>query len=323
MKNIAVVCGGNPGEFEISIGSAQTVLANLDKSEFNPFMIVIKNADWFYEKDGLRYVVDKNDFSITVDGRKIKFDGIFNAIHGTPGEDGKLQGYFDTLNLPYTSCNAATSALTFNKYFCNLFVNSYGIKTANSLSFTRDENISESEVIEKLGLPVFIKPVESGSSVGITKVKNKEDFQKAVETAFAICDRILIEEFIQGRELTCGIINKSKELIVLPLCEIVSKNEYFDYHAKYTEGMADEITPADFTEEVEQDAKALSSFLYRKMDCNGFVRFDYILTDEELYFIEVNTIPGISKASILPKMADAYGMSLSQLFSIAVNNMFD
>lgn len=321
-KNIAIVCGGNSGEYAISVGSAKAVSVNLDKTKFRSFLVIVRGADWYYEKDQVHYQIDKNDFSLKVDGEHIKFDGVFNAIHGSPGEDGKLQGYFDTIGIPYTSCNLATSALTFNKYFTNRFVDSFGIKTANSFSFTRKDFIDKKKILDELGLPVFIKPAESGSSVGVSKVKKVEDFEKAVDLAFEVGDRIMIEEFIDGREIACGLINKGKELIVFPLTEIVSSNEFFDYEAKYTIGGADEITPGDFTEEVEQDVKTLSSFLYRKMDCKGFVRFDYILSENELFFLEVNTIPGITEASIMPKMADAYGMSFNEFLDIATENLF-
>ena len=321
-KNIAVVCGGNPGEYEISIGSANVVSKNLDNKKYIGYQIVIKGSDWYYEKDGSKYPVDKNDFSLNLDGEKVIFDGVFNAIHGTPGEDGKLQGYFDMIGIPYTSANHATSGLTFNKHFCNRFVNSYGIKSANSLSFTVKDKVEKEEVIKSLGLPLFVKPAESGSSVGISKVNSETEFDEAVKNAFVEGERILIEEFIKGREIACGLINKRNELIVFPLTEIVSKKDFFDYEAKYTAGLADEITPAEVTEEVEQDIKTLSTFLFREMDCKGFVRFDYILTENDFYFLEVNTIPGISEASIMPQMAKAYGMSIGDFFSIALDNLF-
>jgi len=321
-KNIAIVCGGNPGEYDISIGSANVVSKNLESKKYIGYQIVIKGGDWYYEKDGAKYPVDKNDFSLNFDGEKVIFDGVFNAIHGTPGEDGKLQGYFDMIGLPYTSANHATSGLTFNKHFCNRFVNSYGVKSANSLSFTRKDKVEKEEVIKSLGLPLFVKPAESGSSVGISKVNAETEFDEAVKNAFAEGERILIEEFIKGREIACGLVNRGNELIVFPLTEIVSKKDFFDYEAKYTAGLADEITPAEVTEEIEQDIKTLSTFLFREMDCKGFVRFDYILTENDFYFLEVNTIPGISEASIMPQMAKAYGISIGDFFSIALDNLF-
>lgn len=323
MKNIAIVCGGNSGEFEISVGSGQMVAKNLDKNLYNGYLIVIRNKEWYFEDNaGKRHEIDKSDFSLNIDGEKVNFDGIFNAIHGTPGEDGKLQGYFDILGLPYTSCNLATSALTFNKFYCNRYVNSFGIQTAKGFSFSRGEQINFSEVIEKLGLPLFVKPAESGSSVGITKVNMEDELDEAISFAFSESDRILIEENVAGREIACGVLKKAKELIVFPLTEITTKNDFFDYEAKYTHGMADEITPAIIDEEAEQDIKTLSSFLFRQMDCKGFVRFDYILTENDLYFLEVNSIPGMTEASIIPKMAEAFGMDMKEFFSIAIENMF-
>jgi D-alanine-D-alanine ligase len=321
-KNIAIVCGGNTGEYDISISSAGVVSKNLDRKKYNGYLIIIEGSDWYFEKKGIKYPVDKNDFSLKMDGEKVIFDGVFNAIHGTPGEDGKLQGYFDMIGIPYTSSNHATSALTFNKHFCNRFVNSYGIKSANSLSFTRKDKIDKEEVIKSLGLPLFIKPGESGSSVGISKVNVEAEFDEAVKIAFGEGERILIEEFIKGREIACGLVNKGNELIVFPLTEIVSKKDFFDYEAKYTDGLAEEITPAEVSEEVEQDIKTLSSFLFREMDCKGFVRFDYILAEDDLYFLEVNTVPGISEASIMPKMAGAFGMSIGDFFNIVLANLF-
>lgn len=324
VKNIAIVCGGDSGEYDISIGSADTVSRHLDESRYKGFPVIIKGSNWYYKGDAsILHPIDKNNFSTNVDGSIVHFDGIFNAIHGTPGEDGKLQGYFDIIGIPYTSCNHVTSALTFNKYFCNRFVNSFGIKTADSVSFAKGDQIDHDKLIEKLNLPLFVKPVESGSSVGISKVNHKNELENAIDIAFAEGDRIIIEEFIKGREIACGLINKGKELIVFPLTEIISKKDFFDYEAKYTKGMADEITPADLPEEVEQDIKTLSSFLFREMDCKGFVRFDYILSENELYFLEINSIPGITAASIMPKMAQSYGMSIREFFNIALDNLFE
>ena len=195
-KNIAIVCGGYSGEYEISIGSAQMVKQHLDESKYSGYLIIIRKESWIYESGGDQFNIDKTDFSLDLEGDKIYFDGVFNAIHGTPGEDGKLQGYFDMLGIPYTSCNPATSAMTFNKHFCNRFVNSYGIKTADSMSFSNLEEIDDDDIVENLGMPVFVKPAESGSSVGITKVHEREMLSKAAELAFAESDRIIIEEFI-------------------------------------------------------------------------------------------------------------------------------
>lgn len=323
MKNIAIVCGGNSGEYDISIQSGKVVEKNLDSNKYKGFLIVIRNLDWYFEDgEGKKHPIDKSDFSLKLNSSKIKFDGIFNAIHGTPGEDGKLQGYFDLLNIPYTSSGVDSSALSFNKFFCNRFVGSLGITIADSISLRKSDKYNKEAIIEQLGLPVFVKPSGSGSSVGISKVKKIEELDKAIQIAFKEDKRILIESFIDGREIACGLIEKGSELIVFPLTEIISKNDFFDYEAKYTSGLANEVTPAEIPEEVEMDIKTTSSFLYRQMDCKGFVRFDYILTDTDLYFLEVNAIPGITEASILPQQAKAFGMSVQELFTMAVEGMF-
>lgn len=323
MKNIAIVCGGYSGEYEISMASAQVVAQHLDPLKYKPFLVVMRPQAWYcLDKTGKKFYIDKNDFSLQIGEKKIRFDGVFNAIHGTPGEDGKLQGYLDMLQIPYTSCNQATSALTFNKFYCNHFVRSLGLRVANGFSFLNAESINKKEVVESLGLPLFVKPAESGSSVGVSKVNKVEELEIAIEIAFREGDRILIEEYVKGRELACGVLQKGNETIVFPLTEIISKKDFFDYEAKYTANMAEEITPAQVVAEIEKDIKTLSSFLFHRMNCKGFVRFDYILTNEELYFLEVNTIPGMGDASIIPKMAEAFGMSKKELFTIALDNLF-
>jgi len=323
MKNIAIVCGGNSGEYEISIKSAAVVAKHLNSKKYKGYLIVLKGTDWYWEdKNGEHRHVNKDDFTIQPEGQKVVFDGVFNAIHGTPGEDGKLQGYLDMLQIPYTSCNTATAALTFDKFLCTHFVNSYGIRTARSRSFLRGEAVDEEEVIKTLGLPVFVKPAQSGSSVGVSKVTKAGELSSAISLALETDDRVIIEEAINGREIACGMIKKGSELLVFPLTEIVSKKDFFDYEAKYTAGMANEITPADISTEAETNIKTLSAFLFRQMNCKGFVRFDYILTPDDLYFIEVNAIPGISEASILPQQSAVFGLTISELFDIAIEEMF-
>jgi D-alanine-D-alanine ligase len=319
MKNIAIVCGGNSGEYEISINSAEVVKKHLPAKKYKSFIIEIKGSDWNHIDDnGNKIAVDKSDFSININNKKIEFDAVFNAIHGNPGEDGRLQAWFDMLNIPYTSCGVDASVLTFNKYYCNKFVNSFGIKTAPSLSFSKNESWNAEKIVDELGLPLFVKPVASGSSVGVSKAKNISQLKKAVKFAFEFDNRILIEKAIDGKEIACGVFKYNNGITVFPLTEIVSKNEFFDYDAKYSEGKAEEITPAPIDENNETKIKTLSTFLYNKMDCKGFVRFDYILTETELYFLEVNSIPGMSEASIIPKMAQAFGYSLERFFDMVV-----
>jgi len=323
MKNIAVVCGGNSGEYDVSMKSGKVACQNIDPAKYNTFLVEIKGLEWNYLADsGEKYAIDKSDFSLHLGEKQIRFDAVFNAIHGTPGEDGKLQGYFDLMNIPYTSCGVDTSALTFNKFFCNRFIQSFGIKTAHSRSYLSNEKIPVQEVIEALGLPVFVKPAGSGSSVGVSKVKKEGQLLDAVNEAFKSDNRVLIEEFIAGREICCGVMKQKKELVVFPLTEVIPAKEFFDYEAKY-KGISTEITPAELEESMETEIKALSSFLYRQLNCKGFVRFDYILTPESLYFLEVNSIPGMTQASLLPQQARAFGMSEKALFTTVVDNLFE
>ena len=325
MKNIAIICGGYSGEYDISVQSAKMVKKNLDTNKYNSYVIVIEKDNWYYKDNSdNKHPINKNDFTLVEGNGTIKFDGIFNAIHGTPGEDGKILGYFDMLNIPYTSCGMDTSALTFNKYLCNKFVQSIGVNVAGSYSYIIGDKINKDDIINSLGLPLFIKPARSGSSVGISKVRSADDFDNAVAIAFKEDNIILIEEFIDGREIACGLFLKNKELTILPLTEIISKNDFFDYEAKYTHGFADEITPPiNLKIEQETDIKAVSSLLYNKLGCKGVVRIDYILTETMLYFIEINTVPGMSPASIVPKQAEAMGITITELFNTVVEEMFN
>ncbi|MCD4680424.1 MAG: D-alanine--D-alanine ligase [Bacteroidales bacterium] len=316
---IAIAAGGNSGEYEISINSAGVIYENIDQSKYDAYIIHIKSQDWTYQDSkGEVIEVDKNDFSIVVKGEKITFDCVFIAIHGTPGEDGKLQGYFDLLGIPYTSCDLTTSALTFNKSYCNRVVSSFGVNTPKSVHLFRNNEIKVKEIIEKFSLPCFVKPNNGGSSVGMSKVVEEEELLKAVQIAFQEDDQVLIEEYIEGTELTCGIIQSKGDRIIFPVTEIVSSKEFFDFEAKYTEGMADEIVPARISDEISDECKRVSAMLYNKLNCSGLVRFDYIFKSGKFYFLEVNTVPGLSEGSIVPKMAAAMGMSLEKLYDMMI-----
>lgn len=322
MKNIAVVCGGDSGEFEISIQSGLVIAQNLNPEKYKTYLIVIKGKEWYYESTPTkRHLIDKNDFSLLIDEQKIHFDAVFNAIHGVPGEDGRLTGYLDLLGIPYTSCNHDTAALTFNKEFCKNVVSSYGVQIPKSVLLRKDIQYDTAEIVEAIGLPAFVKPNSNGSSVGITKVKSTEELNPAIDKAFDFDHEILIETFIQGVEIGCSVMQTQKGLIVFPLTEIVSKKEFFDYEAKYTAGMADEITPARINSKAETAISHLASYLYKKLNCSGFVRFDFILQKDAIVFLEVNTVPGISPASILPQQAEVMGISLSELFGMAIDNI--
>ncbi len=325
MKNIAIVCGGYSGEYQISVQSAEMVKNNLDNDKYNSYIIVIERDEWYYKDDNDKvHRVNKSDFTLDINNETIVFDGVFNSIHGTPGEDGKLLGYFDILNLPYTSCNMETSALTFNKYLCNRFAESIGVNVAKSFSFFIGDTINKEEVIEELGLAIFIKTTQSGASVGVSKVSSHDEFDIAVETAFKEDDRILIEEFLDGREFACGLYLKNKELNILPLAEVITENDFFDFEAKYSHGLAKEVTPPEnLSIDDEVNIKATSSLLFNKLDCKGVVRIDYMLTENKLYLIEINTVPGMSEASILLKQVKAMGMTIPNLLDTLVENMFD
>ncbi len=324
MKNIAIICGGYSGEYQVSIESAATVRRNIDKDKYNPYIVYIEKDKWFHkDEEGIEHYVNRNDFSLLIRNMPIKFDGVFNAIHGSPGEDGKILAFFDTIGIPYTSCDMDLSALTFNKHHCNHFLASLGIKVARSVSFLKGEHIDKASVIDGLGLPLFVKPARSGSSVGVSKVKTEEDFDNALEVAINIDERIIIEEFLDGREFGCGLFMSDKELKVLPLTEIIAKNDFFDFEAKYSGSMADEITPpGKLKSDAEIDIKATSAMIYRKLGCKGIIRIDYMLTGTDLYLIEINTVPGLSPASIIPKQAEAMGISLKELFSAVIRPMF-
>jgi len=322
LKNIAVIAGGDSGEYDISIKSGSMAASALDPSAYKAFLIQVKGSDWFCEVNGNKIAVDKNDFSLTVDNQKIVFDCVFCAIHGTPGENGKLPAYFEMLSIPYTSADSLTSALTFNKNFCNRVVANLGVNVSASLHFYRTDSINSDEILKSLTLPVFVKPNAGGSSVGMTKVKLAEDLLPAIELAFNEDTEVLVEEFIQGRELTCGVMESQGKMYVFPICEIVSKKEFFDFEAKYNPSLAEEIVPATIPEKLEIEIKETSAFLYKRLNCKGVVRFDYIYskTKKKLYFLEVNTVPGLTAESIIPKMAREMGIALPQLFSMMIED---
>jgi len=323
MKTIAIAAGGDSSEFEISIKSAEEV-SKILSSGYVVYLIVIRGSNWYWEdKKGRYHNIDKNDFSLQNDDHRIKFDGVFIAIHGTPGENGLLQGYFDMMGIPYTSCDAFCSALTFNKQACKLFLKEYGINMAKAVLIRKGDIINLADLSKQIGLPCFVKPNDSGSSFGVTKVKKEEELQPAILTAFKESDAVLIEAFIDGREIACGVIKTKGKTIVLPLIEIISKNEFFDFEAKYTQGRSDEITPADLTLTVTNEIQRISKNVYDILGCKGIVRVDFIVIGEKPFFIEINTVPGLTKESLVPKEAVAAGISLENLYTMAVENMFE
>lgn len=315
MLNVAIVAGGDSGEYRISMNSGRQVELNMDHGLFNPFLIRVRGKDWSYRIGMKRFPVDKNDFSIRLGKRKIKFDVVFNAIHGTPGENGILQGYFDMLHIPCTSSGVTTAALTFNKSYCKDVVAACGITTARSMHLFREQFPDSDDILKKLALPFFVKPNNGGSSVGMSKVNHRDGLEPAIVKAFQEDREILIEEYISGRELTCGVLRSEGKIVALPVTEIIPKNEYFDFEAKYKKGMSDEVVPAMIPAKVSDLCREISARLYLELDCRGVVRFDYIWNGVDFHFLEVNTVPGLSAASIVPKMARAHGWSFTELIT--------
>ena len=317
-KNIALVAGGFTGEYEVSLNSAENIAASLDASKYKVYTILINRDRWFYELESDRFDIDKNDFSLILNGNKIKFDFAFITVHGTPGEDGKLQGYFDMLGIPYNTCDATTSAITMNKAYTKAIVEGiHGLHTARSMQLFKNEEVHNmASVVSVLKFPLFIKPNNGGSSVGMSKVHNIAGLHDAFERAFKEDHQILVEEFIKGREFSIGIARLDGHITVLPATEIISKKEFFDYEAKYTPGASEEITPADIPAAKNAEIGEIVTEIYLRLNCKGMVRVDFILLEgtNDFYFIEVNTTPGQSAASLVPQQVRAAGMDLGEFY---------
>jgi D-alanine-D-alanine ligase len=323
MKTIAIVAGGDSSEFGISVKSAYEVSKALS-SRYITYVITIRGTNWYWEDQKGRYHnIDKNDFTLITDDVKIRFNAVFIAIHGTPGENGLLQGYFDMMGIPYTSCGAFCSALTFNKQACKLFLKEYGIPMADSVLVRAGENINPEGIIGRTGLPCFVKPNDSGSSFGVTKVKGKEELLPAISIAFGESNEVIIEAFMKGREVGCGVLKTKKGAVLLPVTEIISKNEFFDYEAKYTPGKSDEVTPADMPADVTNEIQKLSSRIYDLLGCRGIVRVDFIVIEKSPFFLEINTIPGMTEESLIPKQAKAAGIAQGDLYSMVLEDLFE
>jgi D-alanine-D-alanine ligase len=319
-KNIAIIMGGYSSEYEISLKSGNMVFETLDSYKYKAYRIHVFKNKWVYvDENDHEFPIDKNDFSVTVNGQKTIFDCVFNAIHGTPGEDGYILGYLELLNIPHTSCGMYQAALTFNKRDCLSTLKPYGIKTATSYYINLGDEINEDEIIAKVGLPCFVKANKAGSSFGISKVYKKEEFKKALEVAFKEDDEIIIESYLDGTEISVGVITYKGEIIVLPLTEIVSNNDFFDYKAKYL-GESQEITPARLSKAQEEKVNRIAKKVYELLKMKGFSRSEYIFKDGEPHLLELNTVPGLTKASILPQQAAAAGISLAELFGNAIES---
>ncbi len=318
---IAFVTGGFSGEATISYQSAIVIEKNIDKERFNYYKIDITTDGWFYElPHGDKIEVNKNDFSLLVDEETITFDAVLIGIHGTPGEDGKLQGYFDMMRIPYSTCDCATSALTFNKRYTVAVAAFSGLAVARSILLFKNTFESTDELIKTLRFPVFIKPNNGGSSIGMSKVNSpSEGLGAAIEKAFKEDDQVLVEEFVKGRELTIGVFKSKGEVIALPITEIITKKEFFDYEAKYL-GASDEITPANIDEAIAEKIREAAKKAYRIFNCKGIVRVDYIYNEEEKrpYMLEINTVPGQSEASLVPQQVRAMGWSMKEFYTALI-----
>ena len=323
-KRIALVTGGLSGEAQISYKSAITVGNNVDRDKYEVYRIDINPEGWWYEPvNGERSKVNRDDFSVNDGGVQIRFDAILLCIHGTPGEDGKLQGYFDMLKLPYTSCDAATSALTFNKRYTVAVAAFGGIHVAKSIHLFKHTPVSPAEILQSLSLPVFVKPNNGGSSIGMSKVNVADELAPALEKAFQEDDQILIEEFISGREFTIGVFKNKGVIQVLPITEIFTGNEFFDFEAKY-QGKSKEVTPAEIDVTMQQQLESAAQKVYELLNCRGVVRIDFIynLEKKQPYMLEVNTVPGQSEASVIPQQVRAMGISLKDFYSAVIEQAF-
>jgi D-alanine-D-alanine ligase len=322
---IAFVTGGYSGEAVISYKSAITIEANMDLDKFEVYRINITPEKWFHQgADGYEVEVDKGDFSLTINGNKIIFDAVLIGIHGTPGEDGKLQGYFDLLGLPYTSCDAATSALTMNKRYTVAVAAFSGVQVARSLHLFRHTPLAGDEILKQISLPVFVKPNSGGSSIGMSKVNHADELEAALEKAFREDEQILVEEFISGREFTIGVFKSKGNIIPLPFTEILSEKEFFDYEAKY-DGKSREVTPADCDPSITEKVRQTASKVYAVFNCRGIVRMDFIYNEEKgvPFLLEINTVPGQSAASIVPQQVRANGWNLKDFYTALIEDALD
>jgi D-alanine-D-alanine ligase len=315
MKKIAVLSGGVSSERVISIKTAKQLSEALDKNKFKTYIADIGKTSWNIIFNDNKYAIDKNDFSVIINGEKLKFDYALIAIHGTLGEDGLLQAYFNMMGIPYSGCDVLTSAVCFNKNFCKQYLRPYNITMAKSIMIKAGQDYDEKQIIDYLGLPVFVKPNTAGSSFGISKVKDINDLNKAIKNAFTEDSFVMIESFIDGTEVSCGVFKSSKKQYVFPLTEIDTKNEFFDYEAKYTPGVTDEITPARISDEMTMKVQKIASEVYDILNCKGLVRIDFIITNNIPHLLEVNTVPGMSAESIVPQQIRAAGYTVSQILT--------
>ena len=319
--NVAIIAGGNSSEIVVSVKSGENIFKAIDTDLFHPWLVHIEGNNWAVYQNNVEIAqINKSDFSFTVNNEKIMFDFAYITIHGTPGEDGILQGYFEMLNIPYSTCNVNSSALTFNKWVCNNYLRNFNINIAKSVLLTKGDEVNTKKIVKELGLPIFIKPNAGGSSFGVTKVKSEEQIEIAVHNAWEESSQAILEEFIEGTEFTCGLVKVGKKDLIFPVTEVVPKNEFFDFEAKYTPGATDEITPARLPEKLFKKCQQLSSKIYDLCFCSGIVRVDWILRDDEFYFLEANTVPGMTNTSFIPQQVRAMGYELTSILSLIIED---
>lgn len=321
---IAIVAGGDTSEFHVSLRSAQGIYSFIDKDKYELYIVEMEGLRWEVElPDGGKAPIDRNDFSFVCNGRKVVFDFAYITIHGTPGEDGRLQGYFDLLRLPYSCCGVLPAAITYDKFACNQYLKAFGIRIAESLMLRRGQSATDDQVVETVGLPCFIKPSLGGSSFGVTKVKERTAIQPAIHKAFEEADEVIVEAFMDGMELTCGCYKTKDKAVLFPPTEVVTHNEFFDYDAKYN-GEVDEITPARISQELTQRVQALTSAIYDILGCSGIIRVDYIVTaGEKINLLEVNTTPGMTATSFIPQQVRAAGLDIQEVMTDIIENKFN
>ena len=322
-RTIAIVAGGDSSEYIVSLRSAQGIYSFIDKEKYNLYIVMMKGLDWHVQlPDETTCPIDRNDFSFQLNGEKITFDFAYITIHGTPGENGRLQGYFDMMGIPYSCCGVLAAALTFNKFVCNQYLRGFGVRIAEALSLRQGQTVSDDEVIEKIGLPCFIKPSLGGSSFGVTKVKTREQIQPAIAKAFEEGEEVVIEAFMDGTEITCGCYKTKNKSVVFPITEVVTHNEYFDYDAKYN-GQVDEITPARIPNELRDRVQMLTSAIYDILGAQGIIRIDYIITEgDKINLLEVNTTPGMTPTSFIPQQVRAAGLNITDVMTDIIENKF-
>ena len=315
MKNIAIIAGGYSSEYIISLKSMEKIYFAIDKIKYNPFIVLITKNKWI--------VLYENKTELFIDKKRIKFDFAYITIHGTPGEDGLLQGYLDMLNIPYSCCGTLTSSLTFNKYCCNNFLTKFGIKTAKSILIRKNEQIFSEQIINELGLPLFVKPNQGGSSIGIIKVTNITQLQSSIYHVFNISKEVLIESFISGIEVTCGCYKTKNKQIILPITEVISKNDFFDFDAKYNHGKSVEITPARLSKNLTNKIKTLTKYIYNLIAAKGIIRIDYIISPEKkIKMLEINTTPGMTETSFIPQQIKAAGLQLKEVLTDIIESTY-